>query len=258
MYKELHNTTNFCLISLSVSNIMVTVTVVPVVVNLNHFGGISCNIGITLVFFLPVHFTASVSNLILIAIDRYRVVMHPHGWKLKGKWAMRAISAVWLISVCYSGVLHPIKTKNARKPQILMTPKLQKTVDSAGSTPLIMEKGETENITSKMSTTVMFDLRFEDFGNKTSITSAQQQNDLNSSFVLDITKEMDSNLSSSNKTDLEWLLLPCVSNLITRRILTLIETLIWFILPFGIMAGIYVTIIRKLWRANGKMNNSLS
>ena len=231
MYKELHNTTNFCLTSLSVSNMMVTVTVVPVVVNLNHFGGISCNIGITLVFFLSVHFTASVSNLILIAIDRYRAVMHPHGWKLKGKWAVRAISAVWLISVCYSGVLHPIKTINARKPQTLMTPKLQKSVDPAGSTPLIMENDETENITSKM---------------------------LNLSFVLDITKEMASNLSHSNKTDSEWLLLPCVSNLITRRILTLVETLIWFILPFGIMAGIYVTIIRKLWRANGKMNNSVS
>ena len=59
--------------------------------------------------------------------------MYPHDWKLKGKWAVRAISAVWFSSVCYSGILHPIKTINARKPQILMTPELEKSVDSVGS-----------------------------------------------------------------------------------------------------------------------------
>ena len=94
MHKELHNTINYCLTSLAVSNIMVTVIVVPVVVNLNHFGGVGCNIGITVVFFLSVHFTASVSNLVLIAFDRYRAVM-PHDWKFKCKWAVRAISILF-------------------------------------------------------------------------------------------------------------------------------------------------------------------
>ena len=108
-----------------------------------------------------------------------------------------------------------------------MTPKLEKSVNSVGSDPSVMGNGETKNIALKMSTTILFDLEFKEFANETVTRSyAKQKNYFNSNFIPTVSEEM--NVSHLKSQDLAWLLLPCVSNLFTRRILSSVDTLIWF------------------------------
>ena len=64
-----------------------------------------------------------------------------------------------------------------------MTPKLEKSVDSVGSDPSVMGNGETENIALKMSTTILFDFKFEELAKETvTISYAKQKNYFNLKF----------------------------------------------------------------------------
>ena len=101
--KRLQNLSNYCLVSLAVSDLAVGVFLMPVYtlyILLGHWplGHILCDIWLSLDYALT---TASVANVLVIALDRYMSVTRPLAYRAKRTSRKMGcmIASAWLISI---------------------------------------------------------------------------------------------------------------------------------------------------------------
>lgn len=94
------NVTSILIANLSVSDILVSVFCLPFTVVytlMDHwiFGGLLCRL---MPFVQCVSVTVSVLSLVLIALERHQLILHPSGWKPSVPQAYIAVLIVWLLA----------------------------------------------------------------------------------------------------------------------------------------------------------------
>ncbi|XP_016319445.1 neuropeptide Y receptor type 1-like [Sinocyclocheilus anshuiensis] len=94
------NVTSILIANLSVSDILVSVFCLPFTVVytlMDHwiFGALLCRL---MPFVQCVSVTVSVLSLVLIALERYQLILHPSGWKPSIPQAYIAVLIVWLLA----------------------------------------------------------------------------------------------------------------------------------------------------------------
>ncbi|XP_017213588.1 trace amine-associated receptor 13c-like [Danio rerio] len=102
-FKKLHTPTNMIILSLAVNDLLIGLFVIPIqAIKLTetcwYFGDIFCVLYLILIGLI---FSASLSNLVLIAVDRYVAVCHPllYPQKITITNMLKSICLSW---VCYS------------------------------------------------------------------------------------------------------------------------------------------------------------
>ncbi|XP_065113268.1 trace amine-associated receptor 13c-like [Paramisgurnus dabryanus] len=104
-FKKLHTPTNMFILSLAVSDLLIGLIVMPLeaiklIEKCWYFGDIFCRLFLTI---LGILFTASLSILVLIAVDRYVAVCHPllYPQKITTTKTLIIICVCWFTSLAY-------------------------------------------------------------------------------------------------------------------------------------------------------------
>ncbi|XP_028632951.1 neuropeptide Y receptor type 6 [Grammomys surdaster] len=102
--REAQNVTNILIANLSLSDILVCVMCIPFTVIytlMDHwvFGNIMCKLTS---YVQSVSISVSIFSLVLIAIERYQLIVNPRGWKPRVSHAYWGIILIWLISLTLS------------------------------------------------------------------------------------------------------------------------------------------------------------
>lgn len=106
--RQLHTSSNYLLLSLSVSDFLVGIVVMPIELTLTHTCWILGDLLCALYYFLPViTTTSSVGNMVLISVDRYVAICYPlhYPTKINEKKISICISMCWVTAVFYSIIL---------------------------------------------------------------------------------------------------------------------------------------------------------
>ncbi|XP_005170982.1 neuropeptide Y receptor type 1 isoform X1 [Danio rerio] len=99
--RELHNVTNVLIANLSVSDLLMAVVCLPftfIYTFMDHwvFGAVMCKLN-SLVQCCSV--SVSIFSLVLIAIERHQLILHPRGWRPSLNHACLGISLTWALAV---------------------------------------------------------------------------------------------------------------------------------------------------------------
>ncbi|XP_012377656.1 neuropeptide Y receptor type 6 [Dasypus novemcinctus] len=102
--REAQNVTNILIANLSLSDILVCVMCIPFTVIytvMDHwiFGGVMCKLTS---YVQSVSISVSIFTLVLIAIERYQLIVNPRGWKPSVSHAYWGITLIWLFSLLLS------------------------------------------------------------------------------------------------------------------------------------------------------------
>nr|XP_019595793.1 PREDICTED: neuropeptide Y receptor type 6-like [Rhinolophus sinicus] len=102
--REAQNVTNILIANLSFSDILVCVMCIPFTVIytlMDHwiFGDIMCKLTS---YVQSVSISVSIFSLVLIAVERYQLIVHPRGWKPNASHAYWGITLIWLFSLVLS------------------------------------------------------------------------------------------------------------------------------------------------------------
>ncbi|XP_043106892.1 trace amine-associated receptor 13c-like [Puntigrus tetrazona] len=105
-FKKLHTPTNLIILSLAVADMLVGLIVMPteatkLIETCWYFGDTFCRLFITIMVLL---FSASLSNLVLIAVDRFVAVCHPllYPQKITMTKTLIIVSLCWFCSLAYN------------------------------------------------------------------------------------------------------------------------------------------------------------
>ncbi|XP_056322191.1 trace amine-associated receptor 13c-like [Danio aesculapii] len=108
-FKKLHTPTNMIILSLAVADLLVGLIVMPVeaiklIETCWYFGDTFCGLFLTIMALLG---STSLSNLVLIAVDRYVAVCHPllYPQKITITKTLISICLCWIFSSAYSTVV---------------------------------------------------------------------------------------------------------------------------------------------------------
>nr|XP_002663679.2 trace amine-associated receptor 13c-like [Danio rerio]XP_021335131.1 trace amine-associated receptor 13c-like [Danio rerio] len=107
-FKKLHTPTNMIILSLAVADLLLGVVMPVEAIRLIemcwYFGDIFCGLYLLFISFL---ISASLSNLILIAVDRYMAVCHPlqYPQKITISKTLMSICLSWVYSTVYNSTL---------------------------------------------------------------------------------------------------------------------------------------------------------
>ncbi|KAF7668325.1 hypothetical protein LDENG_00018490 [Lucifuga dentata] len=103
-HKEMHNVTNIFIANLSCSDILMCIVCLPVTIIytlMDHW-----ILGETLCKFSPfiqcISVTVSIYSLVLIAMERYQLIVHPTGWKPVVSQSYMAVFATWMMAALIS------------------------------------------------------------------------------------------------------------------------------------------------------------
>lgn len=99
--RELHNVTNVLIANLSVSDLLMSLVCLPftfIYTFMDHwvFGAVMCKLN-SLVQCCSV--SVSIFSLVLIAIERHQLILHPRGWRPSLNHACLGISLTWALAV---------------------------------------------------------------------------------------------------------------------------------------------------------------
>ncbi|XP_043836619.1 neuropeptide Y receptor type 6-like [Dromiciops gliroides] len=102
--REAKNVTNILIANLSLSDILMCIMCIPftVVYTLMDywiFGNVMCKLTS---YAQSVSITVSIFSLVLIAVERYQLIVNPRGWKPNMSHAYWAILVIWLFSLLLS------------------------------------------------------------------------------------------------------------------------------------------------------------
>ncbi|XP_005989416.1 neuropeptide Y receptor type 6 [Latimeria chalumnae] len=102
--KESHNVTNILIANLSLSDVLICAMCIPftlVYTLMDHwiFGEAMCK---TSSFVQSMSVSVSIFSLVLIAIERYQLIVNPRGWKPNISHAYWGIGLIWLFSLMIS------------------------------------------------------------------------------------------------------------------------------------------------------------
>ncbi|XP_027796806.2 neuropeptide Y receptor type 6 [Marmota flaviventris] len=102
--REAQNVTNILIANLSLSDILVCIMCIPFTVVytlMDHwiFGNTMCKLTS---YVQSVSISVSIFSLVLIAIERYQLIVNPRGWKPSISHAYWGITFIWLISLLLS------------------------------------------------------------------------------------------------------------------------------------------------------------
>ncbi|XP_058398028.1 LOW QUALITY PROTEIN: neuropeptide Y receptor type 6-like [Diceros bicornis minor] len=103
-HREAQNVTNILIANLSLSDILVCVMCIPFTVIytlMDHwiFGDIMCKLTS---YVQSVSISVSIFSLVLMAVERYQLIVNPHGWKPSVSHAYWGILLIWLFSLLLS------------------------------------------------------------------------------------------------------------------------------------------------------------
>ncbi|XP_055063093.2 trace amine-associated receptor 13c-like [Misgurnus anguillicaudatus] len=105
-FKKLHTPTNMLILSLAVANLFIGLIVIPVeaiklIETCWYFGEIFCGL---FIIFLGLFLSVSLSNLVLIALDRFTAVIYPllYTQKITMTKSLVAIFLSWFCSLAYN------------------------------------------------------------------------------------------------------------------------------------------------------------
>ncbi|XP_030315012.1 neuropeptide Y receptor type 6 [Calypte anna] len=103
-WKEAQNVTNILIANLSLSDVLICVLCIPVTVTYTLmdywiFGEAMCRISS---FIQSVSVTVSIFSLVLIAVERYQLIVNPRGWKPNISHAYWGILFIWGFSLMIS------------------------------------------------------------------------------------------------------------------------------------------------------------
>lgn len=101
---ETQNVTNILIANLSFSDILVCVMCIPftaIYTLMDHwiFGDIMCKLTS---YVQSVSISVSIFSLVLIAVERYQLIVNPRGWKPSASHAYWGITLIWLFSLMLS------------------------------------------------------------------------------------------------------------------------------------------------------------
>ncbi|XP_041854365.1 neuropeptide Y receptor Y8b [Melanotaenia boesemani] len=103
-HKEMHNVTNIFIVNLSCSDILMCIICLPVTIIytlMDHW-----ILGNTLCKLTPyiqcISITVSIFSLILIAMERYQLIVHPTGWKPLVRQSYLAVAVTWIVACLIS------------------------------------------------------------------------------------------------------------------------------------------------------------
>ncbi|KGL79591.1 Neuropeptide Y receptor type 6, partial [Tinamus guttatus] len=102
--KEAQNVTNILIANLSLSDVLICLMCIPVTVAYTLmdywiFGEAMCKISS---FIQSISVTVSIFSLVLIAVERYQLIVNPRGWKPSISHAYWGILFIWGVSVMIS------------------------------------------------------------------------------------------------------------------------------------------------------------
>ncbi|XP_062045742.1 neuropeptide Y receptor type 6 [Lepus europaeus] len=102
--REAQNVTNILIANLSLSDILVCVMCIPftaIYTLMDHwiFGNTMCKLTS---YVQSVSISVSIFSLVLIAIERYQLIVNPRGWKPSASHAYWGIMLIWLFSLLLS------------------------------------------------------------------------------------------------------------------------------------------------------------
>ncbi|KAG2455253.1 neuropeptide Y receptor type 6-like [Polypterus senegalus] len=102
--KETHNVTNILIANLSLSDVLICLMCIPFTVVytlMDHwiFGETMCKVSS---FVQCLSVSVSIFSLVLIAVERYQLIVNPRGWKPNISHAYWGIALIWLVSVALS------------------------------------------------------------------------------------------------------------------------------------------------------------
>ncbi|XP_048816944.1 neuropeptide Y receptor type 6-like [Lagopus muta] len=102
--KEAQNVTNILIANLSLSDVLICIMCIPVtaaytLMDYWIFGEAMCKISS---FIQSISVTVSILSLVLIAIERYQLIVNPRGWKPNTSHAYWGIIFIWVFSLMIS------------------------------------------------------------------------------------------------------------------------------------------------------------
>ncbi|XP_065591074.1 neuropeptide Y receptor type 6-like [Cyrtonyx montezumae] len=102
--KEAQNVTNILIANLSLSDVLICIMCIPVtaaytLMDYWIFGEAMCKISS---FIQSISVTVSIFSLVLIAIERYQLIVNPRGWKPNTSHAYLGIIFIWVFSLMIS------------------------------------------------------------------------------------------------------------------------------------------------------------
>ncbi|CAB1418004.1 unnamed protein product [Pleuronectes platessa] len=103
-YKEMRNVTNIFIINLSCSDILMCIFCLPVTIIytlMDHWilGDTLCKLT---PFIQCISVTVSIFSLVLIAMERYQLIVHPTGWKPVVSQSYLAVAVTWMVACLIS------------------------------------------------------------------------------------------------------------------------------------------------------------
>ncbi|KAF6723611.1 Neuropeptide Y receptor type 1 [Oryzias melastigma] len=103
-HKEMHNVTNILIANLSCSDILMCIICLPVTIIytlMDHWilGDALCKLT---PFIQCISVTVSIFSLVLIAMERYQLIVHPTGWKPLVGQSYLAVAVTWIVACLIS------------------------------------------------------------------------------------------------------------------------------------------------------------
>lgn len=103
-HKEMHNVTNIFIVNLSCSDILTCIICLPVTIIytlMDHWilGETLCKLT---PFIQCISVTVSIFSLVLIAMERYQLIVHPTGWKPMVAQSYLAVAITWIVACMIS------------------------------------------------------------------------------------------------------------------------------------------------------------
>ncbi|XP_017270018.1 neuropeptide Y receptor Y8b [Kryptolebias marmoratus] len=103
-HKEMQNVTNIFIVNLSCSDILMCIICLPVTIIYTLMD--RWILGETLCKLTPfiqcISVTVSIFSLVLIAMERYQLIVHPTGWKLLVRQSYLAVAVTWIMACLIS------------------------------------------------------------------------------------------------------------------------------------------------------------
>ncbi|XP_047446816.1 neuropeptide Y receptor Y8b [Mugil cephalus] len=103
-HKEMHNVTNIFIVNLSCSDILIGIICMPATIIytlMDHWilGDTLCKLT---PFIQCISVTVSTFSLVLIAMERYQLIVHPTGWKPMVGQSYLAVAVTWIVACLIS------------------------------------------------------------------------------------------------------------------------------------------------------------